>query len=71
MNAVAQMSHASNWMMARLQAATSSGRPVLLRTSASAGHGLGTGLSERIAEETDVYAFLFDQLGMGYTAPRE
>ncbi|HEU5100477.1 MAG TPA: prolyl oligopeptidase family serine peptidase, partial [Roseiflexaceae bacterium] len=51
-------------MAARLQAATSSGRPVLLRTSASAGHGIGTSLNERIAEDTDVYAFLFDQLGM-------
>jgi prolyl oligopeptidase len=56
-------------MAARLQAASGSGRPVLLRTSASAGHGLGTGLNERIVEETDMYAFLFDQLGMRYSEP--
>lgn len=56
----------SRKMAARLQAATSSGLPVLLRTSANAGHGIGTSLNERIAEETDVYAFLFDQLGMDY-----
>jgi prolyl oligopeptidase len=56
----------SRKMVARLQAATSSGLPVLLRTSAKAGHGIGTALNERIAEETDVYAFLFDQLGVEY-----
>jgi prolyl oligopeptidase len=54
----------SRKMTARLQAASSSGLPVLLRTSASAGHGMGTSLNERIAEEADVYAFLFDQLGV-------
>jgi prolyl oligopeptidase len=57
----------SRKMVARLQAATSSRLPVLLRTSAAAGHGMGTSLSERIAEETDLYAFLFDQLDMTYS----
>jgi prolyl oligopeptidase len=57
----------SRKMVARLQAATSSGLPVLLRTNANAGHGIGTALNERIAEDTDVYAFLFDQLGMTYS----
>jgi prolyl oligopeptidase len=59
--------HNSRKMAARLQAATSSGRPVLLRTSASSGHGVDSSLSERIAEETDVFAFLFDQLEVKYT----
>jgi len=49
---------------AALQAATSSDRPILLRTSANSGHGIGSSLSERIAEQTDQLAFLFDQLGM-------
>ena len=49
---------------ARLQAASSSGRPVFLRTSDNAGHGIGSSLDETIAEETDVYGFLMDQLGM-------
>jgi prolyl oligopeptidase len=57
----------SRKMTARLQAASSSGLPVLLRTSASSGHGMGTSLNERIAEETDVYAFLFEQLGVSST----
>jgi prolyl oligopeptidase len=50
-------------MTARLQAANPGG-VVLLRTSASSGHGLGTALSERIEETTDVFAFLFGQLGV-------
>lgn len=49
---------------AALQAATNSSHPVLLRTSANSGHGIGSSLSERIAEQTDMLAFLFDQLGM-------
>lgn len=51
----------SRKMAARLQAATGSERPVLLRTS-SAGHGIGTSLDERIAEDADVFAFLFSQI---------
>jgi prolyl oligopeptidase len=54
----------SRKMTARLQAATASGAPVLLRTSASSGHGLDTSLSERIEEDVDVYGFLFAQLGV-------
>jgi prolyl oligopeptidase len=54
----------SRKMAARLQAATASERPILFRSTASAGHGIGTSLKERIAEQTDVYAFLFDQLGI-------
>ena len=56
----------SRKMTARLQAATSSGLPVLLRTSSSSGHGMGTALNERIAQEADGFAFLFDQLGVEY-----
>ncbi len=52
----------SRKLAARLQAATSSGLPVLLRTSASSGHGMGSSLAEHIAEQADLYAFLLDQL---------
>lgn len=58
----------SRKMTARLQAASAPGRPVLLRVSSRAGHGMGSSRSEVIAEQTDVWAFLFDQLGM--PAPR-
>ncbi len=54
----------SRKMTARLQAATHSARPILLRTSATTGHGIGTALGERIEQDADVFAFLFDQLGM-------
>ena len=54
----------SRKMTARLQAATSSGHPILLRVSASAGHGIGSSLHERVAEEAEIYAFLFNELGV-------
>jgi len=57
-------SHESRKMTARLQAATSSSNPILLRTEATAGHGMGTALSTQIEETTDVYSFLIDQLRM-------
>ena len=56
--------HNSLKMAARLQAATSSGRPVLLRVASDAGHGQGMALSSSIAQEADVETFLFEQLGM-------
>jgi prolyl oligopeptidase len=56
----------SRKMLARLQAADSSGHPILLRTSSSAGHGIGTALDESIEENADVFSFLFDQLGVQY-----
>ena len=54
----------SRKMTARLIAANKSENPILLRTSSSAGHGMGTALSERIKQSADIYAFLFSQLGM-------
>ncbi len=56
----------SRKMAARLQAATASRRPVLLCTSTTAGHGLGTALDEQIEEDADFYAFLFEQLDVPY-----
>lgn len=57
----------SRKMTARLQAADPRGT-YLLRTSANAGHGMGTPLAERIAQTADQFAFLFDQLGVKYKA---
>lgn len=48
---------------AALQAATSSGLPVLLRTNAF-GHGMGSSKSATEEEDADIVAFLYDQLGM-------
>jgi len=50
-------------MAARLQASTSSGKPVLLRVDYDAGHGLGSTKTQRDAELADELAFLFWQLG--------
>lgn len=52
-------------MTARLQAATSSAQPVLLRVEAG-GHGFGNSLDQRVSELADVYTFLFDTLGLDY-----
>jgi prolyl oligopeptidase len=54
----------SRKMTARLIAANKSENPILLRTSSSAGHGIGTALNERIKQLADIHAFLFAQLGM-------
>jgi prolyl oligopeptidase len=59
----------SRKMIARLQAASSSPYPILLRTTSNAGHGFGTALDEQIEEEADDFSFLFDQLGVQYAAP--
>jgi len=58
----------SRKMTARLQAATGSDAPILLRTSSESGHGGGPRISERIEETAQVYAFIFDQLGVKFTA---
>jgi len=51
-------------MAARLQAATSSDRPVLLRLEARAGHGAGKPLNKVLDELTDTWTFVFWQLGV-------
>jgi prolyl oligopeptidase len=45
-------------MTARLQAATSSGKPILLRVDYDAGHGIGSTRAQQDAEAADTYAFL-------------
>jgi prolyl oligopeptidase len=63
----------SRKMAARLQASSRDPfpSPVYLRTTSSAGHGFGTALDERIAQEADAYAFLFDQLEMSWGKPEK
>ena len=55
----------SRKMTARLQAATSSDVPIVLRTSGDTGHG-GLPLSEKIEQIVDVYGFIFDRLGIEF-----
>ncbi len=53
-------------MTARLQAATSSDRPILLRI-ASGGHGIGQSLDQMVGLLADVHAFAFAQLGVTWS----
>ena len=49
-------------MTARLQAASTSGKPILLRVDYDAGHGVGSTRSQQDREAADTYAFLLWQL---------
>jgi prolyl oligopeptidase len=55
-------------MAALMQAEAKNGRsperPILLRIETKAGHGAGKPVSKMIEEFTDIYSFLFWQLGM-------
>lgn len=48
-------------MAARLQAASSSGKPVLLRVDFNAGHGAGSTRAQQDEEAADTYAFILAQ----------
>ncbi len=50
-------------MAARLQAASNSGKPVLLRVDFDAGHGLGSTKTQRLTAVADMDAFLLWQIG--------
>ena len=50
-------------MTARVQAATSSGRPVLLRVDYDAGHGIGSSLSQEADQLADEWSFALWQMG--------
>lgn len=49
---------------ARLQAASASGKPVLLRLDGQAGHGVGSTAGQQVGKMADIYAFLRWQFGM-------
>jgi len=55
-------------MAAEMQAEAKNGssrtRPILLRIESKAGHGAGKPVTKQIEEFTDIYSFLFWQLGM-------
>jgi len=64
----------SSWepakMAARLQAASRSGKPILLRVDYDAGHGIGSTKSQSDELLADEYAFLFWQLGSPAFQPK-
>jgi prolyl oligopeptidase len=49
-------------MAARTQAATDSGRPVLLRVDYDAGHGIGSNRTQREQQQADEWAFALWQM---------
>lgn len=49
---------------ARLQEIQTGKNPILLRVDAGAGHGAGKPTSKQIEEQTDIFSFLFYNLGM-------
>lgn len=49
---------------AALQHAQSGANPILLRIETKAGHGAGKPTAKVLEEQADIYAFLFDRLGM-------
>jgi len=53
----------SRKMAARLQASGTK-KPVLLRTSGTAGHGIGSSIDDNVALWTDIDAFLLKELGL-------
>jgi prolyl oligopeptidase len=54
----------SRKMAARLQAASSSDRPILVRISGDTGHGQGMSMTTRVEQDADAFGFLMNQLGM-------
>jgi prolyl oligopeptidase len=57
-------------MTARLQAASASGKPILLRVDFDAGHGVGSTRAQQDREALDTYAFLLWQTGVAEYQPR-
>ena len=51
-------------MAARLQAANSGQNPILLEVDTKAGHGLDKPIGKQVEEWTDIWSFLFWQLGL-------
>ena len=56
-------------MTARLQAASRSGKPILLRVDYDAGHGIGSTRAQQDREAADTYAFLLWQTGVKQYQP--
>ncbi|WP_053226408.1 prolyl oligopeptidase family serine peptidase [Solirubrobacter soli] len=61
--------HHAKKTVARVQAATSSDQPILLRMEAG-GHGIGQSLDQAVGLVTDYFSFYFDRLGVSYVEKR-
>ena len=54
---------------ARLQAASSSGRPILMRLDGQAGHGIDSTAQQSFSKQADIYSFLLWQFGKAALIP--
>ncbi len=61
----------SRKFVAALQSATTSSAPILLESSATSGHGIGDPLDATIARDTDILAFLMEELSMHLPQPKK
>jgi prolyl oligopeptidase len=61
----------STKMAARLQAATSSERPILLRLDYEAGHGIGSTKTQGFNQTADYLSFLLWQFGVEGFQPKQ
>jgi prolyl oligopeptidase len=52
-----------------MMAATSSGKPILLRLDWDAGHGIGNTKAQQLGERADVFAFFLWQMGVAAYQP--
>jgi prolyl oligopeptidase len=60
----------SRKMTARLQAANASGNPILLISFSNAGHGgIGSAEDQRVAMDTYLFEFMYQQLGVKWVNP--
>ena len=55
---------------ARLIAASTSGKPILLRLDYDAGHGIGNTKKQQFEERADIFSFLLWQMGVAGYAPK-
>jgi prolyl oligopeptidase len=60
----------SGKMAARLQAMTTSGKPILIRVDKDAGHGMGSTRDQASAERADVWSFFLAASGDPAFVPR-
>lgn len=58
-------------LTARLQAATSSGKPILFRVDYDAGHGIGSTKTQRERLLADIFSFILWQVGAPEFQPRD
>ncbi|MBW4502137.1 MAG: prolyl oligopeptidase family serine peptidase [Scytonema hyalinum WJT4-NPBG1] len=56
---------------ARVQAASASGKPVLLRIDYEAGHGVGSTKTQLVQERADIFTFMMWQFGMEDYQPKQ